>query len=185
MNLKKGDFMKLKLLVLSLTSASLLCAQSYTDDSHVEYVKVVKNIPVYENQRVSEPYEECHYENVPIHSRRGSGDVIGNNVGTVLGGVAGGVLGHQVGGGHGKTVATVGGAILGSIIGNNVSHRDDRYRDDVARYEKRRVCEKRYRDSTKRVLSGYDNIGYFKGQKITKFSPEALREIPVTTTISY
>src|SRR3954470_23453905 len=32
------------------------------------------------------------------------------NVGTLLGGIAGGVIAHQVGGGTGNTVATIGGA---------------------------------------------------------------------------
>ncbi len=40
--------------------------------------------------------------------------------GTAIGAVAGGLLGHQVGGGKGKTLATVGGAVAGGVIGNKV-----------------------------------------------------------------
>ncbi len=46
--------------------------------------------------------------------------------GTAVGAVAGGLLGHQVGGGKGKTLATVGGAVAGGVIGNKVqeAHQD-------------------------------------------------------------
>lgn len=46
--------------------------------------------------------------------------------GTAIGAVAGGLLGHQVGGGKGKTLATVGGAVAGGVIGNKVqeAHQD-------------------------------------------------------------
>jgi uncharacterized protein YcfJ len=40
--------------------------------------------------------------------------------GTVLGGLAGGLLGSTVGGGRGKTLATVGGAAAGGFAGNQV-----------------------------------------------------------------
>lgn len=41
-------------------------------------------------------------------------------LGTIIGGVAGGILVHQVGGGTGNTVATIGGAALGAYAGNQV-----------------------------------------------------------------
>ncbi len=41
-------------------------------------------------------------------------------LGTGLGVVAGGLLGNQVGGGKGKTLATVGGAVAGGYVGNKV-----------------------------------------------------------------
>ena len=44
----------------------------------------------------------------------------GSGAGAVIGGVAGGVLGHQVGGGRGKDVATVGGALGGAYVGHQV-----------------------------------------------------------------
>lgn len=40
--------------------------------------------------------------------------------GTAIGAVAGGLLGHQIGGGKGKTLATVGGAVAGGVVGNKV-----------------------------------------------------------------
>ncbi len=178
------------LLALALVT-TLGCANNnyyvYEDDSYmrpdrsiqtdsVEHVRVVKVSPVYENIIEKHPYEQCRYVNVPLHSHRNT-EVIGS----VLGGAAGGVVGHQFGKGRGKTAATIGGAILGTVIGNNMS-RHERY---PARYEKRRECNTNYRQVSKRVVTGYNNIGYYRGQKIVKFSDRRLRTIPVTVSISY
>lgn len=43
-----------------------------------------------------------------------------SGVGAVAGGVVGGLLGNQVGGGSGKTIATVAGVVGGALIGNSV-----------------------------------------------------------------
>ncbi|HVL10028.1 MAG TPA: glycine zipper 2TM domain-containing protein [Burkholderiaceae bacterium] len=51
-----------------------------------------------------------------LQGQQGSSGILG----TVLGGAAGGLLGHQVGGGTGKTVATIGGAVLGAVAGNQI-----------------------------------------------------------------
>ena len=47
----------------------------------------------------------------------------GSGVGVVAGGVVGGLLGNQIGGGKGKTAATVLGAIGGGFAGNEVEKR--------------------------------------------------------------
>ncbi len=44
-----------------------------------------------------------------------------SGVGTGLGAVLGGVAGHQVGGGRGKDLATVGGVLLGGFAGNQMN----------------------------------------------------------------
>ncbi|MGB8433170.1 MAG: RT0821/Lpp0805 family surface protein [Burkholderiales bacterium] len=48
------------------------------------------------------------------------------DVGMVTGAVLGGVLGHQIGGGTGKTVATIGGAVLGGFLGSQIGRKMDR-----------------------------------------------------------
>lgn len=187
--------MKTKMIVLGLIATSIIgCAQdnyyyndnsNYQDESsNTQYVKVVDSRPVYDNAVERTPYEYCRNVRVPVRRGGNSGGFDAQNgLGTLIGGVAGGILGHQVGGGNGKTVATIGGAILGSAVGNNLSRRD---RDNGrVYYEQRRECETRYRESRKRVLTGYNNIGYYKGQKIVKFSSNRLRTIPVQVTISY
>lgn len=60
-----------------------------------------------------------------------------NAGGAVVGALLGGVLGHQVGGGRGRDVATVGGALAGAVIGSNVNTQqgDEGYGRDVRRCE--------------------------------------------------
>jgi surface antigen len=48
------------------------------------------------------------------------------DIGMATGAVLGGVIGHQFGGGHGKTVATIGGAALGAFVGSRVGRTMDR-----------------------------------------------------------
>ena len=56
------------------------------------------------------------------------------DMGTATGAVLGGVIGHQIGGGRGKTVATISGAALGAFIGNRVGRNMDRSDEDRARH---------------------------------------------------
>ena len=58
--------------------------------------------------------------------------------GTAIGAVAGAVIGHQLGGGNGKTLATVGGAVAGGYAGNQIQkhHQHRKYRTVE------RVCRK-------------------------------------------
>jgi uncharacterized protein YcfJ len=58
-------------------------------------------------------------------------------IGTGVGAVAGGLLGHQVGGGKGKTLATVGGAVAGGYVGNQVQKN---HQNKNATYETHREC---------------------------------------------
>ena len=63
------------------------------------------------------PTERCWIERQQVSEpARGQPNVGGAVVGALLGGV----LGHQVGGGSGKKIATVGGAVAGGVIGANV-----------------------------------------------------------------
>ncbi|HEY0198756.1 MAG TPA: glycine zipper 2TM domain-containing protein [Rhodanobacter sp.] len=57
--------------------------------------------------------------------------------GTAVGAVAGGLLGHQIGGGKGKTLATVGGAVAGGYAGNRVQKN---HQDNNAGYHIERRC---------------------------------------------
>ena len=45
-------------------------------------------------------------------------------VGIGVGAVVGGLLGHQVGGGNGKTLATIAGAVGGGYLGNEIAKRN-------------------------------------------------------------
>jgi uncharacterized protein YcfJ len=74
---------------------------------------------------------ECTNERVVTNKEWGANAVTG----TVLGGAAGGVLGHQIGGGHGKDVATAAGAIGGAYLGNKVAK--EKYPDQEVSYRER------------------------------------------------
>lgn len=62
-------------------------------------------------------------------------------IGTGVGAVAGGLLGHQVGGGKGKTLATVGGAVAGGYVGNRVQKKAQ---DKKTYYTTERRCHDVY-----------------------------------------
>ncbi len=88
--------------------------------------------PVVSTRAVMGPPEQrCWVERQQVEERR---DL--NVPGGVIGGVLGGILGHQIGGGTGKTVATIGGAVAGGALGANV----DRIRDPASGRDVRR-CE--------------------------------------------
>ena len=89
--------------------------------------------PVYDNRRkrgerlyeanvtsvravVGTPEQRCWVEQEQVPQERGKANVPG----AVVGAVIGGILGHQVGGGRGKDLATVGGAVAGGAVGANV-----------------------------------------------------------------
>jgi uncharacterized protein YcfJ len=59
-------------------------------------------------------------------------------IGTGVGAVAGGLLGHQIGGGKGNTLATVGGAVAGGVVGNKVQQNAQ---NKKAYYTTERRCE--------------------------------------------
>jgi uncharacterized protein YcfJ len=89
--------------------------------------------PVYDNRRrggegiyeatitsvravVGTPTQRCWVEKEQVVQNTG-----GDNAGAVIAGtLLGGILGHQVGGGRGKDLATVGGAIAGATLGSNL-----------------------------------------------------------------
>jgi uncharacterized protein YcfJ len=58
-------------------------------------------------------------------------------IGTGVGAVAGGLIGHQVGGGKGKTLATVAGAVGGGYAGNRIQKS---HQDKNASYNTERRC---------------------------------------------
>jgi outer membrane lipoprotein SlyB len=49
----------------------------------------------------------------------------GSGAGAIAGGILGGVLGHQVGGGRGKDVATIGGAAGGAYVGHQMEKKSN------------------------------------------------------------
>lgn len=82
----------------------------------------------------------------------------GSGVGALTGGVAGALLGNQVGGGSGRTAATILGAGAGAYAGNEVEK-------NVKRHTVFRVTV-RMDDGSYRTLSRHNDAGVAVGQRV-------------------
>lgn len=80
-----------------------------------QYARVISSKPI--TRTVNHPSQQCHNETVTHHKPAKDTHQI---AGTAIGAVLGGVLGHQVGGGKGKTLATVAGAVGGGYAGKKI-----------------------------------------------------------------
>lgn len=164
------------LLAAIILGSSALSAESF---STTEYIKVNNSIPFYTTVNEDIPSEQCQDVREEIQSGTQNADVVG----AVAGGALGGVLGHNVGGGRGKTAATVGGAILGVLAGQNIGSKYNTPQADS--YRVVRKCQTVYSTRSRKVLGGYTNIAKLKGQEIRIESDSPLKEIPVTVTYSF
>ncbi|MDB6091819.1 MAG: 17 kDa surface antigen [Gammaproteobacteria bacterium] len=103
------------------------------------------------------PRQECHDETVthtkPVKDRQ-------RLLGTGLGALVGGVLGHQVGGGSGKTLATVAGAAAGGYAGNKIQQRTQQG-DTYTSTEQR--CLTAY--DIKEQPAGFEVVYEYKGKQ--------------------
>ncbi|WP_426690055.1 glycine zipper 2TM domain-containing protein [Rhodanobacter ginsengiterrae] len=115
-------------------------------DAGVKYAKVISVDPV--RSTVNNPRQVCHDETVTHTAPPKDEHRI---AGTAIGAVVGGLLGNQVGGGKGKTLATVAGAVGGGYAGNRIqaSKQHGQVTSSVER-----KCETVNNNSTKIV--GYD-----------------------------
>ena len=122
-----------------------------------EFADVLAVKPLTEITRT--PRRECH--DVVVNEQAPVKDP--NRIaGTAIGAVAGGLLGHQIGGGTGRTLATVGGAAAGGYAGNQVQ-KNMQEKDTVSRTETR--CKTVYESHKKTI--GYDvryRLGKEEGQ---------------------
>jgi uncharacterized protein YcfJ len=80
---------------------------------------------------VGTPEQRCWVEQEQVPQDRSQINVPG----AIIGAVIGGVLGHQVGGGRGNDIATVGGAVAGGAVGANVGRGQQTQTQDVQRCE--------------------------------------------------
>ena len=90
-------------------------AEQAASQSGPKYARVVSVTPVHE--QASAPQQVCHDEVVTQHKPVQDTHQI---AGTAIGAVAGGLLGNQIGGGKGRTLATVAGAVGGGYAGHEI-----------------------------------------------------------------
>ena len=165
------------LILAMIVGATVLSGEGFTT---TEYVKVSSSNPIYATISEEFPTQQCRDVQEAV-SNGGTGNA--NVVGAVAGGALGGVLGHQIGGGKGKTAATIGGAVLGVLAGQNVGSKYNT--PQTTSYQMVRRCETVYTTKSYQVIDGYLNIAKFKGKEIRIQSDEPLKQIPVTVTYSY
>ncbi len=118
-----------------------------------QYARVISVDPV--RKTVNNPKQVCHDEVVTNTAPPKDQHQI---AGTAIGAVAGGLLGNQVGGGKGKTLATVAGAVGGGYAGKKIQERNQKGQV-TSTTEKR--CETVNNSTTKIV--GYDVRYEFNG----------------------
>jgi uncharacterized protein YcfJ len=74
------------------------------------------------------PEQRCWVERTQVQGQRSS-----NLPGAVAGALIGGILGHQIGGGTGRDIATVGGVVAGAAVGSRVGGGGSSQPQDVQR----------------------------------------------------
>lgn len=106
-------------------------------DGRVEDERYAPPAPIYDSRRrnderlyqanvtsvravVGTPEQRCWVEPEQIAPERSAANIPA----AIAGAVIGGVLGHQVGGGHGKDLATAAGAVAGGLLGANIGRVD-------------------------------------------------------------
>lgn len=122
-------------------------------DAGSQYAKVVSVTPVRET--VHHPKQVCHDEVVSHSAPPQDQHQI---AGTAIGAVVGGLVGHQIGGGKGRTLATVAGAVGGGYAGKRIQ--ESRQQDNVTTSTEQH-CETVENSSSKVV--GYDVSYVFNG----------------------
>jgi len=119
-----------------------------------QYAKVVSVTPVRRTTQV--PKQVCRDETVaqaaPTRDQH-------NLVGTAIGAVAGGLLGNQVGGGKGKTLATVAGAVGGGYAGNRIE--ENRHQGNTTATVQQH-CETVQTEGASKII-GYDVSYVYNG----------------------
>jgi len=139
---------------------------TYQQLNKPKFADVVSSKEVYEV--VVTPREQC--DDVQVQHQAPVKDK-NRLAGTAIGAVAGGLLGSAIGGGKGKTLATVGGAAAGGYAGNQVQK--NMQEKDVSTSTERRC--KTVQDKSQKLV-GY-NVTYRlegkEGSVRTSFKPGA------------
>jgi outer membrane lipoprotein SlyB len=109
-------FVRTPAIVISSVSLALLTACASTGPYSSTYP--TSSYPVTSAPMGSEYGRIVSIEYMPAGTSMGSNQGI---LGAVVGGVAGALLGSQIGGGSGRTAATVLGGVAGAAVGNQVA----------------------------------------------------------------
>jgi uncharacterized protein YcfJ len=101
----KNTFLSNTLLVGFMTVLSSVSVQAQ------EVGKVISSTPII--QQVAVPRQVCNNQQVVTEGQK-------SGAGAAMGAIAGGAVGSQMGGGSGRTLATMAGIFGGAILGNSI-----------------------------------------------------------------
>lgn len=148
-------------LIAAAGATTLVQAQTFVDQARIQSVE-----PQYE--QVTVPRQECTTQYV-TQPRPGVGNVVQEYAPALIGGVAGAALGRQVGGGSGRTAATVLGAVAGAYAGNTIATNQGW---NQPQYEQRPVQQCHTVNDVQNRLTGYRVAYEYRGQRHTTVMPE-------------
>ncbi len=163
--------MKKIVLILAVT-ISLVQAQKVRVEESTPITK-----PYTEKVQV---YEQCYEDTVEINVDCKDKDTNSIGIDTIIGAGLGAVLGHQVGGGRGKQVATVGAGLLGAFTANKMRNSGGNCKS----YETVTRCNPIYEYKTIQKTVGYNNCAYIDGEKYCKRTKEPIEWLRYKKTIS-
>ncbi len=151
--------MKISFVTGALAGAVLVTAGSAIAGYHLyetaHTAKVLSATPL--TRTVKIPRQECHDEAVtrtkPVKDQN-------RLLGTGIGAVVGGLLGHEIGGGSGKTLATLAGAGAGGYAGNQIQQKTQQG-DTYTTTERR--CSTVY--DIKEEPAGFDVVYQYQGHE--------------------
>lgn len=124
-----------------------------------QFAQVVAVQPITQSATTSKPRQVCRDEQVAVPETYKDQHQVG---GAVVGGLVGALAGHQVGGGKGKTLATVAGAAGGAFAGHEIQK--NHQEKNATRTETRNVCHTVTDKSTTTKTVGYDVTYTLNGQ---------------------
>jgi len=124
-----------------------------------QFAQVVAVQPITQSATASKPRQVCRDEQVAVPEPYKDKHQIG---GAVVGGLVGALAGHQVGGGKGKTLATVGGAAAGAFAGHEIQK--NHQENNATRMETRNVCHTVTDKTISTKTVGYDVTYTLNGQ---------------------
>ncbi len=99
-----------------------------------DYGRVISATPVI--QQVTTPRQVCTTEQVSVQQPR-------SGAGALMGAIAGGAIGNSVGGGSGRTAATVLGVVGGAMVGDRIEGSSPNQVQNVQRCETQNFYENR------------------------------------------
>jgi uncharacterized protein YcfJ len=124
-----------------------------------QFAQVVAVQPITQSVTTSKPHRVCKDEQVAVPETYKDKHQVG---GAVVGGLVGALAGHQIGGGKGRTLATVGGAAAGAFAGHEIQKKHQE--DNATKTEIRNVCRSVTEKTTTTQTVGYDVTYTLNGQ---------------------